>query len=129
MSDHPAEPNEVEVTVIHKFAIDESAAEAEFGMACQRLIPWQGAEEEPPAGLMACFLPAGNSSAPDCHDQDEVMLVLSGQGEVTVGDQRTSIRTGELVVIPRNLPHVVHNHEGRTLRWVSLYWPLHEPQG
>ncbi|MBO4210385.1 cupin domain-containing protein [Micromonospora echinofusca] len=115
--------------MITKFSIDESAATAEFGMSCQRLVPWSTGAEEPPLGVMACFLPAGNESIQDCHDQDEVMLVLSGSGEVVIGPDRAGIRTGELIVIPRNQPHVVINPTTETLRWVSMYWPLHEPAG
>ncbi|MGH8896621.1 MAG: cupin domain-containing protein [Egibacteraceae bacterium] len=114
--------------MITKFHIDEANAVDEFGMACQRLVPWTGQGEEPPFGAMACFLPAGADSAPDCHDQVEVMIVLSGAGSVDVAEERRSIAAGEMVVIPRNQEHVVRNPESQTLRWVSLYWPLHEPK-
>ncbi|WP_432089366.1 cupin domain-containing protein [Streptomyces sp. bgisy095] len=117
--------------MITKLRIDQSAAAAEFGMRCQRLIPWAGSAEEPPVGAMACFLPSGSSSAPDCHDQDEVMIVLAGEGTVELAGETTPIGPGELVVLPRNEEHVVHNPAaagGATLTWVSVYWPLHEPK-
>ncbi|CAM5269573.1 MULTISPECIES: cupin domain-containing protein [Streptomyces] len=117
--------------MITKIRIDESTAAAEFGMRCQRLIPWSAEAEEPPAGAMACFLPAGSSSAPDCHDQDEVMIVLSGSGSVELSGESTPVGPGELVVLPRNEEHIVHNPasaDGATLTWVSVYWPLHEPK-
>jgi mannose-6-phosphate isomerase-like protein (cupin superfamily) len=113
--------------VITKIAIDERAGETEFGMVCQRLVPWAGAADEPPAGAMACFLPPAGDSAPDCHDQDEVMVVLSGHGSVDIGPEQVAITTGELIVIPRNQEHVVHNPGEETLSWLSFYWPLHEP--
>ncbi|MGW2492849.1 cupin domain-containing protein [Streptomyces sp. NPDC001606] len=97
-------------------------------MACQRLIPWQPGAAEPPLGAMACFLPAGSSSAPDCHDQDEVMIVLAGSGTVTLAGEDAPCTAGDLVVLPRNHEHVVHNPYDEELRWVSVYWPLHEPK-
>ena len=111
-----------------KFRIDEASAQREFGMACQRLVPWAGAGEEPPVGVMACFLSARGQSEPDCHDQDEVMIVLSGSGSVDIAGEQESIDAGDLVVIPRNREHVVHNPTDATLTWVSCYWPLHEPK-
>jgi mannose-6-phosphate isomerase-like protein (cupin superfamily) len=57
------------------------------------------------------------------------MIVLSGQGSVDVGMEHTDIATGEMVVIPRNEQHVVHNPGEATLTWLALYWPLHEPVG
>lgn len=112
--------------MIDKFLVDETTAEPEFGMACQRLIPWAGQGEEPPAGLMACFLEPGAKSDPDLHSQDEVMLVLSGTGRVDLAGESTDIGPRELVVLPGNHEHVVHNSGDTQLVWVSLYWPLHE---
>jgi mannose-6-phosphate isomerase-like protein (cupin superfamily) len=114
--------------MITKFRVDGAAASAEFGMACQRLIPWAGQGTEPPVGLMACFLDPSASSAPDCHDQDEVMLILSGTGEVELAGERTEVGPHEVVVLPANHEHIVHNKAADPLVWVSLYWPLHEPE-
>ncbi|MFD4658714.1 cupin domain-containing protein [Kitasatospora sp. NPDC058444] len=113
--------------MITKIRIDRNSAAEEFGMRCQRIIPWAGAGEEPPVGAMACFLPAGSSSAPDCHDQDEVMIVMSGTGRITLDGEDTSCGAGDVVVLPRNQEHVVHSTGDSELQWVSFYWPLHEP--
>jgi mannose-6-phosphate isomerase-like protein (cupin superfamily) len=113
--------------LITKFAITEACAEAEFGMACQRLVPWAGEREEPPFGAMACFLPAAATSAPDRHAQDELMIVLSGSGTVWIEDESAEISAGEVVAIARSREHVVHNPNETMLAWVSFYWPLHEP--
>ena len=114
--------------MITKLRIDPAAAESEFGMACQRIIPWAGAADEPPLGAMACFLNAGASSAPDLHDQDEVMLVLSGTGTVLLDDERDAITAGDVVVLERNREHTVVNDGLEALTWIALYWPLHEPR-
>jgi mannose-6-phosphate isomerase-like protein (cupin superfamily) len=115
--------------MITKFRMSEAIATAEFGMACQRLVPWAGQGDEPPFGVMACFLQASGASDPDCHDQDEVMIVLSGAGTVDIAGEYTEIEGGDIVVIPRDKPHVVRNGGDPTLHWVSFYWPLHEPDG
>ncbi|WP_369144972.1 cupin domain-containing protein [Streptomyces sp. R44] len=111
-----------------RFRIDRSAATEEFGLACQRLIPWPGGDAEPPVGAMACFLKPGGDSDPDCHNQDEVMIILSGTGSVTLdGTLEPPFRAGDIVVLPKNQEHVVHNTGDVELSWVSLYWPLREP--
>lgn len=79
-------------------------------------------------GLMACFLDAANSSQVDCHAQDEVILILSGHGAVDVAGELTDIGPRDVVVLPKNSEHVVHNRAAAPLVWVSLYWPLHEPE-
>lgn len=111
----------------NRFRIDRSSATDEFGLACQRLIPWSGGEETP-VGAMACFLRPGGDSDPDCHNQDEVMIILAGSGAVTLdGALEPPFRAGDVVVLPRNQEHVVHNTGDTELSWVSLYWPLREP--
>ena len=114
--------------MITKLRIDPALAESEFGMACQRIIPWSGAADEPPLGAMACFLDAGALSAPDVHDQDEVMVVLSGTGTVLLDEERESIAAGDVVVLERNREHMVVNDGLAALTWIALYWPLHEPR-
>lgn len=113
--------------MITKFRVDEASANAEFGMACQRLIPWTGQGAEPPVGLMACFLAPAGRTDPDCHDQDEVMLILSGAGAVDLAGHTTEVAVHDIVVLPANQEHVVRNDGDVPLVWVSLYWPLHEP--
>ena len=115
--------------MITKFQVDATQAHTEFGLACQRLIPWAGQDTEPPVGLMACFLAPASSSDPDLHDQDEVMLILSGHGTVDLAGERADFTQHDVIVLPRNNEHVVHNRGDAPLVWVSLYWPLHEPAG
>jgi mannose-6-phosphate isomerase-like protein (cupin superfamily) len=112
--------------VITKFRVDEAMALPEFGLACQRLIPWTGQAKEPPMGLMACFLPPAGSSDPDRHAQDEVMIILSGHGAVDLAGETTEVGPRDLVVLPGNREHVVRNRADAPLVWVSLYWPLHD---
>jgi mannose-6-phosphate isomerase-like protein (cupin superfamily) len=112
--------------VITKFRVSEQDAAGEFGMACQRLVPWTPMDPAPPFGVMACFLPSSASSDPDCHNQDEVMIVLSGEGDIDIDGELEAIRTNDFVVIPRNRTHVVHNTGSGRLTWVSCYWPLRE---
>jgi mannose-6-phosphate isomerase-like protein (cupin superfamily) len=114
--------------VIHTFEVDVAEAAEEFGTSCQRLIPWATPASETPFGAMACFLAPGARSAPDCHDQDEVVLVLGGEAEVRIGADSVQVTPRQLVFLPRNQTHVVVNTSStEQLAWLSLYWPLHEP--
>jgi len=115
--------------VIHTFDVDIAEATDEFGTSCQRLIPWATPADETPFGAMACFLSAGTRSAPDCHDQDEIILILRGEAEVRVGDDTVAVTPGRFAFLPRNQTHVVVNTSTTDqLAWLSLYWPLHEPR-
>ncbi|ASU84776.1 cupin [Nocardiopsis gilva YIM 90087] len=55
---------------------------------------------------------------------DEVIYVLSGTGEQTVGDGAAfPIAAGDTVHIPRSVPHSTHNTGWDVLRLVVVYGP------
>lgn len=114
--------------MITKFRISADGAVPEYGMACQRLVPWPRQSEEPPLGVMASFLDPGAASLPDSHNQDEVMIILSGAGSVELAGEQVGVEAGDLIVLPKNNEHVVRNPGAQPLTWVSVYWPLHEPK-
>ncbi|MDQ6774422.1 MAG: cupin domain-containing protein [Candidatus Dormibacteraeota bacterium] len=114
--------------MIETFTIERAAAIEDAEGGYQQLIPWSRQVGEPPIGAMACFLGPGQASLPDRHDQDEVVIVLTGLAEVRLDHDVARLSDGQMAVLPRNLTHVVTNAAcDRELVWVSLYWPLHEP--
>lgn len=113
--------------MIQTFTIDQAAAAREFGTSTQRLVPWRGQPEEPPFGQMALFLDPGAETDPDRHNQDELVIVLSGSAEVRLGDDSVRIGRGQMAFLPRNSTHVIGNPGDEQLVWISVYWPLREP--
>jgi quercetin dioxygenase-like cupin family protein len=52
-------------------------------------------------------LDAGAEAPPHWHDHDQVIYVLSGSGQVIVGDEEVSVASGDVVVAPAHTPHRV----------------------
>jgi quercetin dioxygenase-like cupin family protein len=52
---------------------------------------------------------------------EEVLLVVSGRGEATIGDERAAVQTGILAVVPALIPHSVKNTGEETLRVVGFF--------
>ncbi|HEY5046029.1 MAG TPA: cupin domain-containing protein [Solirubrobacteraceae bacterium] len=71
---------------------------------------------------MACFLAQGGTSEPDCHEEEEVMIVLAGTGVLDVAGEREQLSPKDVVVLPPNEEHTVVNSGEQTLEWVSIYW-------
>jgi quercetin dioxygenase-like cupin family protein len=60
---------------------------------------------------------AGKSNVEHIHPNcEEVVFVLEGAVEHTLGDQRTILRTGDLIVVPRNVPHRLLNRTDAPVR-------------
>ncbi len=60
---------------------------------------------------------AGKSNAEHIHPNcEEVVFVMEGEVEHTLGDQRTTLRAGDLIVVPRNVPHRLMNESAAPVR-------------
>src|SRR3954447_3710318 len=63
----------------------------------------------------ACRLPRHTDSA------EEVIVMIAGQAEVTVGDQQTTAAAGEMALVPEMVPHEVRNAGEGVLRFAAVY--------
>ena len=52
---------------------------------------------------------------------EEVLLIVSGSGEATIGEEETALRMGTLAVVPALVPHSVKNTGEETLRVVGFF--------
>lgn len=89
----------------------------------------------------ACFswhatLPPGTFVPPHIHpDQDEFLYILEGRFDLLLDGQETMAEPGDLVKLPRGIPHGIFNKSDATIKtlfWVTptarlydLFWALH----
>jgi len=75
-------------------------------------------------GLMVNFVRfAPNTEAPvHWHDEEQITFVLDGEFEFEVGGETRTLRRGESVVIPPNVPHGARTHESSCLE-VDVFHP------
>lgn len=81
-------------------------------------------------------LPPGTFVPPHIHpDQDEFLYILEGKFNFTLNGEDAIGEPGDLVKLPRGIPHGIFNHSDRTIKtlfWVTpaarlydLFWALH----
>lgn len=56
---------------------------------------------------------------------EEVLLILQGTVEVTVGEETGKVSQGELALVPEMVPHSVHNIGAETARVVGFFPSAH----
>ena len=98
-----------------------SAAEAtEFGSVHWAVREGDPAGAEQTIGLATFDAGKGNAEHihPNC---EEVVYVLDGEVEHTLGDQRTVLRAGDLIVVPRNVPHRLINRGDAPVRTYIVF--------
>ncbi|UZJ30417.1 cupin domain-containing protein [Streptomyces endophytica] len=71
-------------------------------------------------GLYA--LDAGSIDPQQPHAQDEVYLVVSGRGLITVGAETEQVARGSVVYVPAGVPHKFH-HISEDLRVMVVFSP------
>lgn len=70
---------------------------------------------------LATFV-AGSSNAEHTHpNAEEVVYVLEGEVTHTLGAQRVTLRAGDLIVVPRDVPHRLINESGADMRAIIVF--------
>jgi quercetin dioxygenase-like cupin family protein len=62
-----------------------------------------------------CRLPRHTDSA------EEVIVVIAGEADITVGEDRTTAAAGEMALVPECVPHEVRNAGDGVLRFAAVY--------
>jgi quercetin dioxygenase-like cupin family protein len=55
--------------------------------------------------------------------EDEALFVLSGELEVTIGDETFTLRAGETLIAPRNIPHRLRNSGSVSNHYLIMFSP------
>ncbi len=97
-----------------------SADSTDFGS-----VHWVSREGDPPAAEMTigvAVFDAGKSNVEHIHPNcEEAVYVLEGAVEHTLGDQRATLRAGDLIVVPRGVPHRLINDSAGTARCYIVF--------
>lgn len=100
----------------------EANPSREYNCDLRRLMPWSKVSDGTPWGAAVATVHPGDATVPHAHDEDEVFLVLSGRGRMTIGDECEELVAGDLVSIPRNVRHTMANETDTELQFLSIYW-------
>lgn len=73
--------------------------------------------------LAHAIVPAGQTSLPHALTTTEVYYILSGVGEMHIGDETQSIEPGDAIYIPPNAKQFVHNNGSEPLIFICIVDP------
>jgi len=92
------------------------------GYSFRRLYPWHDVVETPWGSGWIVIKPQQRTS-PHWHDEEETFLILSGVGEMQIGDQKRAVAKGDVVWIPRCSAHTLKNTDlHQDLEMVCVWW-------
>lgn len=106
----------------HAGALNDALEEWDFGGDTIRLLV--GAEQSKGAITIVEGTMHGGGPPLHIHDaEDEVYIVLEGVLNFQVGKQRGTLATGEVLWLPRGIPHTVANLSDAPCRWIATCAP------
>ena len=101
----------------------ESIIRRGFGGASEArpfgVIEWATGSEL--AVAMATFDDGGDNAEHTHPNCEEVVYVIEGEVEHTLGDQTTVLRAGDMIIVPRHVPHRIINRTGAACRMLILF--------
>lgn len=66
---------------------------------------------EPSMSIGVYHLPAGGTDPQQPHSEDEAYYIVSGRGQIRVGDEDRSVSEGSVVFVPAEVEHRFHSIE------------------
>ncbi len=88
-------------------------------------VHWPVRDGDPPGAEQTIGLAtfdAGKGNVEHVHPNcEEIVYVLEGEVEHTLGDQRTLLKAGDLIVVPRNVPHRLTNVGSAAVRACVIF--------
>ena len=76
------------------------------------------------SGSSLLEVPAGCVLARHTDSTEELIVVLAGEAEATVGDESGRVAAGGVTLVPKDVPHEVRNAGDGDLRFLALYADL-----
>lgn len=67
--------------------------------------------QRPDLGMTLLSLDQGTSIGGHSSPGDAMVQILSGQSEITIGGEKHTVRAGETIVMPANVPHALYATE------------------
>lgn len=106
---------------------DPKQLEPAYGILCQRIFSLSEKtginNPKMPFGMTYCEVPPSHSTTEHEHHESETFLILSGKGEMKIGDETRTVLEGDVVLIPQFFEHKLRNLSSTIpLKFVSIYW-------
>lgn len=98
----------------------------EYNCDMRRVFPWPGmAETKRPItefGVVWVEVAPGTKVERHDHDEEESFMIVSGQAELHIENQTTTLNVGDVVYVPRGFEHQMCNPGTEKLVFIDIYW-------
>jgi quercetin dioxygenase-like cupin family protein len=106
---------------IDELELFEGWSQSDSGMRVRAGFPISSGTGTKSTAVVYFELEPGAHLGSHTDSAEEILLIVSGTGEATIGDERAAVQAGTLAVVPALMPHSVKNTGQETLRVVGFF--------
>jgi len=106
---------------IDELELFEGWSQSDAGMRVRAGFPVSSGTGTKSTAVVYFELEPGEHLGSHTDSAEEVLFVVSGSGEATIGEEQATVQTGTLAVVPALVPHSVKNTGDETLRVVGFF--------
>ena len=106
---------------IDELELFEGWSQSDAGMRVRFGFPISSGTGTKSTAVVYFELEPGEHLGSHTDSAEEILLIVAGKGEATIGDERAAVETGALAVVPALVPHSVKNTGEETLRIVGFF--------
>jgi quercetin dioxygenase-like cupin family protein len=94
---------------LNKLELNEFIAKGNPGQRCRATFPLLGAHGTKDSATVFIELDPQEELGSHTDSAEELLLILEGNVEVTVGNEKSSASKGQIAVVPKMVPHNIRN--------------------
>jgi quercetin dioxygenase-like cupin family protein len=106
---------------LSELELAEAGYENDPTMRAKASFPFSAATGTKNTAVVYFEVEPGHRLGTHTDSAEELMLILGGTAEVSVGDEQGQVSAGEMAVVPAMVPHSVRNVGDETLRVVGFF--------
>lgn len=106
---------------VHALALADVASPADPSLGSAYAFPIYAATGSAATAVVYFEVAPGMRLGRHTDSSEEVIYIVSGNGEVTIGDERAPVTTGSLAVVPALLPHDIRNTGSTPLEVIGFF--------
>ncbi len=106
---------------LSELELPEAGYENDPTMRAKANFPFSAATGNKNTAVVYFEIEPGHRLGTHTDSAEEILLILEGEAEATVGDEQGRVSAGEMAVVPAMVPHALRNVGDETVRVVGFF--------
>lgn len=106
---------------LNQIGLNEFVGKNDSRQHCKATFPLIGAHGAKDLATVYFEIEPGDTLGRHTDSAEELLVILEGEVEGSVGDKKTNLAAGEILLVPKMVPHDVKNTGSTTVRVLGVF--------